>query len=164
MSDVVKIKDLQKDTMFMSEIENKSKNITDSIMSVKELKNTELKHGIIKGHSKFVELIKYIIANEFQKNEAEIKEEAYFYLKAVKFNIDPKKLSLKKPSEFLECVENEILKPELESFLLKFSDFKNFTNGQRREALKVSSLDLIKNICINLIDFYKKSLFLQTVS
>ena len=75
-------------------------------------------------------------------------------MKNIKLQINETRLQKKEPAIFLRRIENEILKPEIDNFLLLYSDLCSISNGERRKMLHKISIDFLKKIVINIIDIY----------
>jgi len=103
-------------------------------LRIKELNNNEMRNAIINGLFQFNKLIEFVLNSNFNLSNDKLKELIYSFLKTVKFQISREKLRLYEAENFLEELENLILKPESENFIFRFSEIAKLNNGVRRAA------------------------------
>jgi len=155
-SDIEWLKEIHKYAQFGKALSTKLENTTDTLISIKEFKNEELIRGIFIGLNKFKNIYENILNNDFKIDNIKLKDFIYINLKSVKAAITFMNLNVKSPNEFLEKVENEILKKHVEAFIFEFSNTCKLKNGSRKQPFEDSCIKLVTNIVTDIIDNYNK--------
>jgi len=156
IADIIERMDKKDDReVLMIEIQSKA----NEIISIKELENSGLKHLIFNGVKEFNNFIKIVYASNFNTPIKELKDIAYNLLKLVKHQGDwtaffENSLVL---VQFLIKLENQVIMPLLENFIIEYSEIK-FQNDKRRKLFADLSKNFVCEIVKQSIDLYKSFL------
>ena len=156
IADIIERMDKKDDReVLMIEIQSKA----NEIISIKELENSGLKHLIFNGVKEFNNFIKIVYASNFNTPIKEFKDIAYNLLKLVKHQGDwtaffENSLVL---VQFLIKLENQVIMPLLENFIIEYSEIK-FQNDKRRKLFADLSKNFVCEIVKQSIDLYKSFL------
>lgn len=146
--------ELHKYTDFQKKLKTKLEQTSDNVIILKDFKNQELKQAIGIGLEKFRNVCDEILGLDFEIDLMKIKELIYTSLKSVKNSITLKKICIKESENFLENIENKIIKKYTELFLIELQEIMKLTNGIRRKEFQLICVNLIKNIVSGIIDLY----------
>jgi len=156
IADIIERMDKKDDReVLMIEIQSKA----NEIISIKELENSGLKHLIFNGVKEFNNFIKIVYASNFNTPIKELKDIAYNLLKLVKHQGDwtaffENSLVL---VQFLTKLENQVIMPLLENFIIEYSEIK-FQNDKKRKLFADLSKNFVCEIVKQSIDLYKSFL------
>lgn len=150
------ILEFTKDERFLKTIQTEIYGIAENIIDVKQLKNEELKQVFYRSIDTFKNWLNYILCHDFKLTAEQLKNNAYSLLRNVRDKTSQNKLQLSNPTLFLETIENSVIKPQMERFLIDFNTYKNKKNGERREAFKNGALKLVEGIIEDTINYYNQ--------
>lgn len=146
--------DITKDTVFIDHLQVQLIVNVGRLIAIKELKNKELQDIIKNAITILLNFVKLILSLDFKLTDKELKENAYFFLRKIKYNVYTEKLGLKEPIEFLEKLQYSIIIPEIDFFILNFDSYKKLSNGDRRKQFGECVSKCVENIVIRTIDLY----------
>jgi hypothetical protein len=152
--DVTYLKDLHKYTYLIKELEKNISKLADSILTLKDFKNKEVKEALKLGQKKAIEIFDLILNRDFDISEIKLQEEILLSLKSVKNSIDAKKLCIKEPEKFLINLESE-LRIITDWYIIKYNNIVKKLNGERRADFEKLNYDIIEKIYTKTIDIYK---------
>lgn len=134
-------------------IKKKAKNIIKAKeFKIKSPINSELNRLIINSLKGFKELSEEIYACNFNICMEDLYESAENYLKTAKRSIQLNKLKIDEPVIFLEELEDYVIKPTLEKFIIDFKSLEGLENGVRRGRFAVISETFISSMVEKSID------------
>jgi hypothetical protein len=153
--DINFLKDSQKNDNFIKKLKLELSFSLENILDVKTLRCSELGFLFDASVFKLVEFAEIVVNRQFDINSIQLKKASYNLLKGLKLKIDRKKINgVSEPEDFLENIENNIIKPELENLIINFKSYSNMINGGRRTAFEVAILQLFSNIVNQTIDYH----------
>lgn len=127
------------------------------IIRHKKVLNPELRKLLYKGVKEANYIFSKILKHEFIVDLQEIAEEVYLSFSNLKRNIDLDKLHIIQDTiKFIDDVENDVIKKNIDNFIICLDRIIQMNNGIRRENYKNLCTEMVINILNNTIDLYNE--------